>query len=165
MFVIVMGVSGSGKNTVGERLAERLGCPFYDADHFHAPGMVAKMAAGIPLTDEDRAPWLGALAALIRERLAEGECGVIACSALKQRYRDVLCVDKERVRFVYLKGAFDLIWERMLLRQGHYMKAPMLQSQFAALEEPADAVTLDIAQTPQQLVEAALAQLAPRSAG
>ena len=160
MFVIIMGVSGSGKNTVGELLAAHLDCPFYDGDHFHPPANIAKMSAGVPLDDADRLGWLQALADLIRQGLAAGECGVIACSALKQSYRNLLAVDPQQVHFVYLKGHYDLIWERMLLRQGHYMKASMLQSQFAALEEPRDAFTVDISQTPQQIVDAILAHLA-----
>ena len=159
MFIIVMGVSGSGKNTVGELLAERLRCPFYDGDHFHPPANIAKMSAGIPLNDDDRAGWLLALAGIIRQGLAQGENGVLACSALRQHYRDVLRVDPQQVHFVYLKGSYDLIWERMQRRQGHYMKASMLQSQFAALEEPADALTFDITQPPQQIVDAVLARL------
>jgi gluconokinase len=161
LFVVVMGVSGSGKNTVGELLAARLGCPFYDGDHFHPPANIAKMSAGIPLDDDDRTGWLEALAAIIREGLAGGQGGVLACSALKQKYRDVLAVDPQRVRFVYLRGSFDLIWSRMAGRQGHYMKAPMLRSQFAALEEPADAPAYDITQTPEQIVDAVLTNLGP----
>ena len=102
MFIIVMGVSGSGKNTVGELLAERLRCTFYDADHFHPPANIAKMSAGIPLDDEDRAGWLLALADIIRQGLAQGASGVLACSALKQQYRDLLCVDPQQWHFVYL---------------------------------------------------------------
>jgi len=165
MFVIVMGVSGSGKNTVGELLAERLNCPFYDDDNFHPPANIAKMSAGVPLDDEDRQGWLAALAALIDRGLQLGECGVIACSALKQKYRDYLAVDPQRVHFVYLKGSYDLIWERMSHRQGHYMKAGMLESQFKSLEEPADALTVDITQTPQQIADAVLAQLLSGGAG
>lgn len=162
MFIIVMGVSGSGKNTVGELLADRLDCPFYDGDHFHPPANIAKMSAGIPLNDDDRAGWLGTLADIIHRGLTDGETGVIACSALKQRYRDLLTVDPQQVHFVYLKGSYDLIWERMQRREGHYMKASMLQSQFAALEEPADALTFEISQAPQAIVEAVLAQLNPQ---
>ncbi len=161
MFIVVMGVSGCGKNAVGELLAERLGCRFYDGDLFHPAENVAKMAAGTPLTDEDRAGWLAALAAVMRKGLAAGEHGVVACSALKQKYRDILRVDPQQVRFVYLKGTYDLIWERMLKRRNHYMKASMLASQFATLEEPADALTYEITQTPEAIVNAVLAELAP----
>ena len=160
MFVIIMGVSGSGKNTVGELLAARLDCPFYDADLFHPPANIAKMSAGVPLDDADRLGRLHALADIIRQGLAADQCGVIACSALKQSCRNVLAVDPQQVHFVYLKGHYDLIWKRMLRRQDHYMKASMLQSQFATLEEPIDPFTVDIAQKPPQIVDAIPAHLA-----
>lgn len=159
LFVVVMGVSGSGKTTVGELLAAQMGWPFYDGDKFHTPENVAKMAAGTPLTDADRAGWLAVLAGLIRDGLARGESGVLACSALKEKYRDLLRVDESRVHFVYLRGSFDLIWERMLLRQNHYMKASMLQSQFASLEEPGGVLTCDITAPPEQIVDAIVAGL------
>jgi gluconokinase len=159
VFVVVMGVSGSGKTTVGELLAVRMGWPFYDGDKFHTPENVAKMAAGTPLTDADRAGWLTLLAGLICDGLARGESGIIACSALKATYRDILRVDPSHVQFVYLQGSFDLIWERMLLRQHHYMKAAMLQSQFAALEEPEGVLTCDITPAPEQIVDAIVAGL------
>ncbi|MFN8464410.1 MAG: gluconokinase [Caldilineaceae bacterium] len=159
LFVVLMGVSGSGKTTVGELLAAQMGWRFYDGDKFHTPENVAKMAAGTPLTDADRAGWLAVLAGLIRDGLARGESGVIACSALKETYRDFLRVDPSRVCFVYLKGSFDLIWERMLLRQNHYMKASMLQSQFASLEEPEGVLTCDITASPEQIVDAIVAGL------
>ena len=114
MFIILMGISGSGKTTIGRMLAQRLGWPFYDGDDYHPPANVAKMAAGVPLDDEDRAGWLAALAALIEEGLAAGEHGVIACSALKETYRDVLRrSDRERVKFVYLRGSYEVLFERM----------------------------------------------------
>jgi len=154
MIIIVMGVSGSGKTTVGRLLAERLSWPFYDGDDSHPAANVAKMSAGLPLTDEDRAGWLAALAALLRSRIAEGGSAVLACSALKQNYRRQLNVDPNQVRFVFLKGDYELIWERMKERPGHYMKADMLASQFAALEEPGDeALTSDITSTPAEIVE------------
>ena len=159
VFVVVMGVSGSGKTTVGELLAECMRWPFYDGDNFHPPENVAKMAAGTPLDDVDRAGWLAVLASLIRDGLARGESGVIACSALKASYRDSLRVDPARVQFVYLKGSFDLIWDRMQRRQNHYMKASMLQSQFATLEEPEGVLTCDITPEPQQIVATIVAAL------
>jgi gluconokinase len=159
MFVIVMGVSGCGKSTIGRLLAERLDCPFYDGDDFHPAANIAKMSQGIPLNDEDRAGWLAALADLIRSSLQKGMSGVLACSALKQRYRDILRVDDKQVKFVYLKGSYELIKARMLARPGHYMKPGMLDSQFAALEEPVDAVIVSIENSPQEIVSLVLTGL------
>lgn len=130
-----MGVSGCGKTTVGEGLAAHFNCPLYDADDFHPPENIAKMASGVPLNDADRAPWLELLAAMIAEHLDRGETAVLACSALKRSYRNQLRVS-EQVQFIYLEGDFDLIWQRMQLRQNHYMKPEMLHSQFEALEPP-----------------------------
>lgn len=159
MFIIVMGVSGSGKTTIGEMLASRLNCPFYDGDDYHSPENVAKMAAGIPLTDEDRSGWLATLAELIRSGLERGESGVMACSALKEKYRHILSVDSERVRFVYLKGDFNLILGRMQDRQGHYMQAAMLQSQFETLEEPRGLLVVDVTLSPEEIVQDIMEQL------
>lgn len=152
MIVIVMGVSGCGKTTVGSRLAERLGWPFYDGDDFHPPANKAKMGRGVPLDDVDRAGWLAALADLIRAHLAEGRSLVLACSALKQRYRDQLRVAPEIV-FVHLRGTYDLILARMQARTGHYMKPEMLASQFATLEPPTDALVVDISAPPEAIVD------------
>lgn len=159
MFLIVMGVSGCGKSTIGKSLAEDLGWPFYDGDDFHPTENVAKMSQGIPLTDADRAGWLAALARLIRGSLQKGQSGVLACSALKQKYRDELTVDPNQVKFIYLKGDYALIKARMEARPGHYMKPGMLDSQFAALEEPTDALTVDIRQTPQEILSLIETQL------
>jgi carbohydrate kinase (thermoresistant glucokinase family) len=134
--VIVMGVSGCGKSTVGARLALRLRWEFDDADWFHPASNVDKMHSGIPLTDEDRWPWLGAIAAWIDETRRAGGHGVIACSALKRGYRDVLIGDRADVRLVYLKGDETLIARRMATRHEHFMPRNLLHSQFAALEEP-----------------------------
>lgn len=134
--VVVMGVSGCGKSSVGRALAEALGCPFYDGDDFMPPENIAKMASGVPLNDDDRRPWLARLHGLIGERLASGGGAVIACSALRRRYRDQLRGELAGVRFVYLEGNFELIRSRMEARSGHYMKAEMLRSQFEALEPP-----------------------------
>lgn len=143
MVLIVMGVSGSGKTTVGRALAAALGWAFADADDHHPPANVAKMRRGEALDDDDRQPWLEALRALIDEHLARREPLVLACSALKQRYRDVLAGGVAPVRFVYLRGSFDVIAERMRHRTDHYMPPSLLESQFAALEEPTDAIVVD----------------------
>lgn len=152
-FYILMGVSGSGKTSVGRALAEHLGWEFYDADDFHPPVNVAKMASGIPLDDTDRAPWLAALHDLIESSLKANRPGVLACSALKTRYRKQLVDDNQDVRLVYLKGSYDLIWSRMQKRTDHYMKAGMLKSQFEALEEPADALIADVALPVDEIVQ------------
>lgn len=133
---IVMGVSGCGKSTVGEALAAALDCPFYDGDDFHSAENVAKMASGIPLDDDDRYPWLAALHDLLADHLTRNESAVLACSALKRKYRDQLREGNDGATFVYLQGDFDTIWQRMQARSGHYMQADMLHSQFAALEAP-----------------------------
>lgn len=153
-----MGVSGCGKTTIGQALAAQLDCPFYDADDFHPQENIAKMASGVPLDDDDRAPWLARLAALIAGHLAEGETAVLACSALKKRYREQLRGDDDRVRFIYLRGDFDTIWQRMQARPGHYMRAEMLQSQFEALEEPSqdEALWIDISETVPRIVDSVL---------
>lgn len=156
--IIIMGVSGSGKTTVGTALAQKLNIPFYDGDNFHPPENVAKMAQGLPLNDDDRHPWLLRLQGLIAEHLAKGESAVIACSALKRRYRDILREGGDRIHFVYLHGEFDLIWKRMTAREGHYMKPNMLQSQFDALEPPseAEAMTISIENNLEHILEAAM---------
>lgn len=152
---VVMGVSGCGKSTVGQALADYLECPFYDGDDFHPPDNVAKMAAGEPLNDADRYPWLANLHALMAEHLERGETAVVACSALKKKYRDQLRGTLDAVAFIYLRGNFDLIWGRMQAREGHYMKANMLQSQFDALEEPEqnEAIIVDIDGLPAEIME------------
>jgi len=142
-FFIIMGVSGCGKTTVGKRLASQLGWDFYDADSFHPPASIAKMTQGFPLDDNDRAPWLESLHELISDHREEGRPGVLACSALKESYRLTLLAGNANVQVVYLRGSFDLIQSRMMARAGHYMKASMLQSQFDALEEPVEAITVD----------------------
>jgi gluconokinase len=152
-FIIVMGVAGCGKTTVGELLAKRLGWSFYDADGFHPAENVAKMANGTPLTDSDRAPWLAALHALISASLKENRPAVLACSALKESYRHQLLEGNQGVQIVYLKSSYDLIWSRISQRQGHYMKPEMLQSQFDILEEPTHALTLDAAWSVEELVQ------------
>ena len=150
--IVVMGVSGSGKTTVGVKLAQELGWQFYDADDFHSAANREKMAQGIPLNDADRAEWLKSLKALIQKHVEEGTSCVLACSALKQRYRDTLAVN-EKVRFAYLRGSFEQIETRMKLRKDHYMPVELLKSQFEALEEPRDAVIVDISHSPDEIIQ------------
>jgi len=146
-----MGVAGSGKTTVGRLLASEMKWPFADADDYHSAANVEKMRNGMPLTDEDRAPWLESLRVLIGSWIAAGEGGVLACSALKQAYRDRLMVGPE-VRVVYLKGNQELFRDRLLGRHGHYMKESMLDSQLAALEEPGDAIAVDAGLPAEEVV-------------
>jgi carbohydrate kinase (thermoresistant glucokinase family) len=160
--LIVMGVSGCGKTTVGERLAERLGWPFRDGDGFHPPENVEKMRSGTPLTDADRWPWLDAIAAWIDGQRRRGEHGVIACSALKRAYRDRLRAGHVDVRFVFLDGTRDLIAARLAARKGHYMPASLLDSQLATLERPApdeDVLTVSVEPPPESIAETVLKEL------
>ena len=160
-FMIVMGVSGSGKTSVGRSLAEHLGWDFYDADDFHPPENVAKMANGIPLDDSDRAPWLASLHDLISSSLKEDRPGVLACSALKERYRQQLLEGNEGVQIIYLKGSYDLIWSRMEKRNDHYMKPHMLKSHFYALEEQANALVVDISMSVNDIVQKIFSSMSP----
>ena len=155
--VVVMGVSGCGKTAVGSLLAQRLGARFIDADDLHPPANVEKMRAGIPLDDADRAPWLRLLNARLRE--AAGEPVVLACSALKQRYRDTLAEGVPGLRFVHLAGSRELIAARLAARQHRYMPTTLLDSQFATLEPPAEAIVVDVALPLEAAVEAALRAL------
>ena len=158
MIILVMGVSGVGKTTVGQALAQQLGWSFADADDFHPAANVAKMRAGIPLTDADRAPWLQSLRATIAFWLAAGQSAVLACSALKQAYREQLIVGPE-VKLVFLHADLDLIAERMAARHGHYMNPALLRSQFEALEAPREALSLDAARPVPELVAVIRASL------
>jgi carbohydrate kinase (thermoresistant glucokinase family) len=156
--LVLMGVSGSGKTTVGALLAGRLGWPYAEADDFHSPANVAKMAAGHPLTDDDRWPWLRTIGAWIDGQLARDLHGVVTCSALKRAYRDVL--RRPGVLLVYLHGSHELIAGRMAARHGHFFKPAMLDSQFATLEEPApgeDVLTVPIGGTPAEIADAIVA--------
>jgi gluconokinase len=160
--LVLMGVSGSGKSTTGALLADRLGWPFRDADSFHPPANIEKMSRGTPLTDEDRAPWLAAIAAWIDERLERGEPGIVSCSALKRGYRDVLLGDRAGVRLVFLKGDKSLIASRMAARLDHFMPPALLDSQFAALEEPGPnerALVVPITPKPSEVVEFVVREL------
>src|SRR5271165_893568 len=151
MIVIVMGVTGAGKTTVGQLLADKLGWQFADGDDFHPLANVEKMRRGIPLTDDDRRPWLAQLRTQIQAWIAQHRNVVLACSALKQSYRDELRTGPE-VRFVYLKGSPELISRRLQSRHGHFAGAQILAGQFADLEEPADAVTVDVSADPSKIV-------------
>lgn len=159
LVLILMGVAGCGKTTVGQALAAALRWPFFDADDFHPPANVAKMAAGTPLTDADREPWLESLRSQIDRQLEKGESAVLTCSALKQRYRDRLQADPTRVHFVHLHGAKELIAQRMQARRGHFMPATLLDSQFAALEAPQDAWIIEIDRPVAAIVAAICARV------
>ena len=150
---VIMGVSGCGKSTVGRALAQRLHCPFYDGDDFHPAQNVAKMSSGRPLTDADRQPWLAGLRDLLAGHVEKGETAVLACSALKKKYRQQLQVN-DQIHFIHLQGSFDLIWHRMQARPNHYMKPEMLKSQFETLEAPEadEAFSIDIEQTVAQIL-------------
>ena len=151
MIVIVMGVVGSGKTTVGRLLAEGLGWQFADADDFHSPANITKIRRGIALSDSDREPWLDRLREYLLECQSQRLNVVLACSALRSSYRDKLRITP-KVRFVYLKGNADLIAQRLRSRQGHFADEQILASQFAALEEPEQAITVDVAKTPAGIV-------------
>jgi len=153
--LIVMGVSGSGKSTIGERLAQRLDWPFEDGDRFHPPANIEKMHSGLPLTDKDRQPWLEAIAAWIDKTRRAGGHGVVACSALKRRYRNVLIGGRPDVRLIYLKGGENLIGRRIVHRHGHFMPTSLLHSQFETLEEPTPdehPIVVSIAPAPDEIV-------------
>lgn len=161
--IVIMGVSGCGKTTVAGLLARRLGWQFAEADHFHSPANVAKMRAGVPLTDEDRWPWLSAIAAWIDAALAQDKPGVVTCSALKRSYRDILIGDRGGVRLVYLQGSYELIASRLASRRHEYMPASLLKSQFDALEEPGpdeDPIIVPVELTPPRIVERIVAAIA-----
>ena len=160
MVIVVMGVAGSGKSTVGQLLARTLGWRFHDADDLHPPRNREKMQAGIALTDDDRGPWLEAVRSLIEQCIAGGVSAVIACSALKQWYRDLLVVDPAKVKIVYLAGERKLIEERLARRRGHFFNRQLLESQFDSLEEPRDAIVEDISRSPETIVESIRAKLA-----
>lgn len=157
MIVVVMGVSGSGKTTIGKSLAERLGCEFIDGDDFHPPANVAKMASGAPLEDADRWPWLERLNGELQKRKSV----VLACSALKQSYRDALLKDVPTRALVFLNGTKDLLRKRLETRRHRYMPASLLESQFAALEPPRTAIEVDVAQPVERCVGEIASRLRP----
>jgi carbohydrate kinase (thermoresistant glucokinase family) len=158
---LVMGVSGSGKTTVGAMLARRLGWPYAEADSFHPLANIEKMAAGQPLTDADRGPWLRAIAAWEDEQIAAGRHGVVSCSALRRHHRDVL--RRPQVQIVYLRGSRALIGSRLTARQGHFFRAELLDSQFSTLEEPGpdepDVLIVPVDRGPSQIVDEIAARL------
>lgn len=154
-----MGVSGSGKTTVGTLLAQEIEYPFFDADDFHPKANIEKMKAGIPLTDTDRAPWLANLNQLAKEQ-AKIKGAVITCSALKEQYREQLMTDiANQAILVFLNGTYEVLWERITQRTGHFLPPSLLQSQLDTLEIPADAITVDIAHTPKQVVQEILKKM------
>ena len=148
-----MGVSGSGKTTIGKKLAESLGYKFADADDFHPQENIEKMRNGIALSDKDRLPWLQKMQDVIKQRLSENTDIVITCSALKASYRQMLLVNHESVKLVYLKGSFELIQKRLKERLNHFMSEKLLESQFDILEEPSDAIIVDISQPLEVVVQ------------
>jgi gluconokinase len=152
--ILIMGVAGSGKTTIGRRLAADLGWPYHEADDFHSAANKDKMARGIPLDDYDRAPWLASIRAAIDDCLAAGGSAVFTCSGLKDKYRRVLMEGAPGVTLVYLATDLETSLARVGRRQGHYMKADMVKSQFEALEVPTDALTLDTRLSPEKIVAA-----------
>ncbi|AOJ23864.1 MULTISPECIES: gluconokinase [Burkholderia] len=155
MILIAMGVSGAGKSLIGEMLAERLSCSYTDGDAFHSAANKEKMHNGIPLTDDDRWPWLRTIRAAIEEKQRAGETAVFTCSSLKRSYRDVLRGTDTDVRFVYLKGSFEVLQERLKSRTGHFFDPSLLKSQLDTLEEPGpdEAIEVSIELTPERIVD------------
>ena len=154
-----MGVSGTGKSTIGKLLSDRTGWTFYDADDFHSPANIEKMNRGIPLTDSDRLPWLEKLNQLITNTLNSNQQAILACSALKSQYRQILRNNHAEVFFIYLRGSYGCVQSRIQQRTGHFMNSSLLQSQFDTLEEPQNALIIDVSLTPEAIVEEILRQI------
>jgi carbohydrate kinase (thermoresistant glucokinase family) len=159
MVLILIGPMGCGKTTIGKLLADRLGWPFHDGDDFHPRENVEKMRSGVALTDQDRKAWLEILSENIKLWLQQGQDTILACSALKQAYRDTLGINQKNVISVYLKGSSELLRERIEARRHPYMNKELLNSQLAILEEPADGITVDISTTPEIVVESIIKNL------
>jgi gluconokinase len=162
MVIILMGVAGSGKTTVGEVLARRLGWPFHDADDLHPAANREKMSRGLPLTDDDRRPWLDAVRGLIEQYVATGDDAIVACSSLKQWYRDRIIADPAVVKLVYLKGSFELIAARLAARHGHFFDPALLRSQFDTLEEPPKAIVENVSQDAEAIAGAICSKVLAR---
>jgi gluconokinase len=155
-----MGVSGSGKSTVGKILSDRLNCLFYDADDFHPSSNIIKMSRGIPLDDSDRKLWLLKLQNIVVDTVEKQKSGVMACSALKEQYRQIITGDRaDKIIWIYLRGDYNTIYQRLQLRKNHFLKADLLRSQFAILEEPKNALTIDISVEPNVMIEAILKKI------
>jgi gluconokinase len=150
---VIMGVSGCGKTSIGRALAFELGWDFFDADDFHPPANIEKMTNGIPLTDDDRAPWLNALHEMLSSNINNHRPCVLACSALKKNYRQILLGDLKGIQVIYLKGNYELILTRLQARADHYMKPALLKSQFDSLEEPQNALWVDASQPVDEIVK------------
>lgn len=162
VILVVMGVSGSGKTTVACLLATALGCPFQEGDDLHPTENIEKMASGTPLTDADRLPWLNSIATKIDAWRAEGQCGVLTCSALKREYRDIILGGRPDVILVYLRGSYNLIRDRMAARKKHFMPLALLESQFETLQEPepdSQTIRVNVDKQPDAIVEDILRQL------
>jgi gluconokinase len=154
MFYIVMGVSGSGKSTVGKLLSDRLNCQFYDADDFHTPDNITKMSLGKPLSDSDRLPWLLKLQDIVSYTIEQHKTAVMACSALKEEYRQIISgKHSQKITWIYLRGDYNTIYQRIQLRQNHFLKESLLRSQFNTLEEPKNALILDVLLEPKIMIK------------
>ncbi len=162
MIIVLWGVSGCGKTTIGRRLARALGCPFYDADDFHPESNVEKLRSGIPLSDADREPWLATLAKLVCEKASTSTGAVLACSALKRRYRQALSVPGVDIRFVQLAGTFNLVERRLREREHAFMNPVLLQSQFDILEPDPSGWVIDVSADPPSIVASLVDKLTKR---